>query len=240
MKGLKALAAAVLAGCSSPAGGHWHGPLFVGDGDRILVRPSPEPDRVVQVFDRRDAEARGGGGSPEAVAAAFPRRLSDRDECGAHGSLEEAREAGEVRPEVEGSVRGSFTGPGRDQVLYTIRVGECGADGSNNWGSRIAAVFEAGRLVRTFDVPGLATRAVDLDGDGADEITAVDRRCADGLCEADAWVVRGDGSTVLKVAGAYRSCRPGGPGRTAWKVVSVRTSAGRTEPGEIQRWGPCE
>jgi hypothetical protein len=76
-----------------------------------------------------------------------------------------------------GLVDGSFTAAGRKQQLALLFVGHCGHLGAHfeHYGNRILAVLEGDRVVGvSVDEGGLQSiDAVDVDGDGRDEVVAV-------------------------------------------------------------------
>lgn len=110
----------------------------------------------------------------ELIARLYPRHLSEQSQCpvGEGGSLERARARGDFVPSVMSAVDGSFTAAGREQRLYLIFVGECGAVHADNWGSNELVVTENGKVVDRVLTGGSSyiERVFDLDGDGRDEL----------------------------------------------------------------------
>ena len=109
----------------------------------------------------------------------FRRYLADQNQCNdqffasnTQEPLVAARKAGQIVPSIDGVTTGSFTGPGKNETLYVIFVGECFASHADNFGTRRVAIFSGQQLVADVDVDFKQTivRKTDLDSDGIDEL----------------------------------------------------------------------
>lgn len=109
----------------------------------------------------------------------FRRYLTDENRCSSQffdnntqEPLLAARRAGQIVPSITGTVTGSFTGPGKNETLYVIFVGECFASHADNFGSRRVAIFSGQQLVADVDVDFKQNieRKTDLNSDGIDEL----------------------------------------------------------------------
>lgn len=136
------------------------------------------------------------------LAALFPKRLSDASACSSDTStLAEARAKGQIVPSVTGAVEGAFTAPRREQKLYLVSVGECGAGHSDSFGSAVLAVMEGDRLVARGVYAGGSSleRAIDVDGDGTLEILLGAGSTNQGYTRASAELVRITAKGTIRV-----------------------------------------
>lgn len=110
---------------------------------------------------------------------------------------------------VKSSIRGSFTGPGLDQTMYSVQLTDCDSLPSDPH-RNFLVVVQAGREVWRTLAPE-AVRAVEVDGDGQDEWLELSRpnggQCG-GACVTEAWVERyrhGESAAVAHVEKAEES-----------------------------------
>jgi hypothetical protein len=86
-------------------------------------------------------------------------------------SLATKRQRGQMVPVIEEFARGSFTGLGRRQMAYFIKVGECFAETRTYWGTYRLAVFEGPHLIASLEpAANVLEAAADVNGDGIDEL----------------------------------------------------------------------
>lgn len=109
----------------------------------------------------------------------FRKYLTDESHCNSQFQANDtqepllaARKAGQMVPSITGTVTGSFTGPGKNETLYVIFVGECFASHADNFGTRRVAIFSGQQLVADVDVDFKQNieRKTDLNSDGIDEL----------------------------------------------------------------------
>lgn len=140
----------------------------------------PNMQRELVIFDPRlpnsDARVTDHVEKAEAgavLSALFPRFLRNGDQCsGKSTSLADARERGDIIPRVNMKATGSFTGVGKQETLYVVAVGECGASHADSWGSTLIASFAGQQVTAKAGLHGgsLVERVVDVDADGRDEL----------------------------------------------------------------------
>jgi hypothetical protein len=150
--------------------------------DAIAALPAPG-----YVLAREDVEAKPDAvperEAVQVVRASFP---GERAECG----------PGVTKAWVKSSIRGSFTAPGSDQVMYFVRSYEC--DGLPSQHRDELVVYQGGREVwRT--AGNEPVRAIDEDGDGQDEWVEVVGKC-DPECGAEAWARGYENGAAVELA----------------------------------------
>jgi hypothetical protein len=158
------------------------------------------------------------------IDALFPgKHLTSGEQCRQVEALsmspEAQRASGYFIPSVVEAVAGAFTAPRTSETLYLVRVGECYAPHSEQWGKSVLAVLRGNTIVSRVPIPNATTRILltsDLDGDGRDEILLASGDGGQGSYWESAWVVRMDASrlTVVKdwtqVVYAQCTAEPGG------------------------------
>ena len=110
--------------------------------------------------------------------ATFKSYLPDPTRCAPGASpaseddLAALRARGQFAPSVSEAVRGSFTGPARQETLYIIAVGECGdLPRSLGNGSTQLVIRRGGENVLSLNgFYGAVSAVRDVDGDGAHEL----------------------------------------------------------------------
>lgn len=159
----------------------------------------------------------------EAVALA----ASETEDCG-------------VAPKALASISGSFTAPGRNEKIFTVEVGRCGAE-TPSFGSRRLVLTRDGKPVISVETGGEALKKFDIDGDGRDEFLLSWGRCESGVCKRWADVARfgKEVEVVEKLGVVYRSsCGTGGDVRI--KDVVVRSVGDRPSFEETRIDKQCE
>jgi hypothetical protein len=93
----------------------------------------------------------------------FPSFLTNADDCATDvRDLEDARNRGQFVPSVDTKLQGAFTASGKNETVYLLKLNECGAPHSEDFGSAMFAVN---------DDSSFTVKAI-LDGQGS---TAVHR-----------------------------------------------------------------
>jgi hypothetical protein len=126
--------------------------------------------------------------------ATFKSYLPDPARCAPDSSpaneadLAALRAGGQFAPSVSEAVRGSFTGPARQETLYVIAVGECGdMPRSLGSGSTQLVIRRGGENVLSLNgFYGAISAVRDVDGDGADEILLRASGSGQGMIEESA------------------------------------------------------
>ena len=107
------------------------------------------------------------------LSTIFPAYLKAGETCrdDVYG-IEEARRLGQINPDIEDSISGSFTAPGVKQIAYIINVGECNASHAEGFGTKRLVIFENQKLVANVDTDQHSgiIQISDLDQDGINEL----------------------------------------------------------------------
>ena len=124
------------------------------------------------------------------LSAVFDSYLTNSNQCrdfegntSTPEGLKEARELGNIVPEISDKATGSFTRPGMQQSAYLIWVGECGAAHVVNWGTKRLAIFTGQQLSLNVDVQDHTAilGTYDMNGDGVHELLVTGGYAQSGL-----------------------------------------------------------
>lgn len=109
----------------------------------------------------------------------FRKYLTNANRCnpkfdagGTSDYLAAARNAGQIVPSIIAAETGSFTAPGKTEIIFLIDVSECNASHADNFGTKRAAIFTGQKLIADVDAEFAKSivRKTDLNGDGVDEL----------------------------------------------------------------------
>ena len=129
--------------------------------------------------------------------ATFKSYLPDPARCAPGASpadeadLAALRARGQFAPSVSEAVRGSFTGPGRQETLYIIAVGECGDLPRSLGTGSSQLVIRRGRenVLSLNGYYGSVSAVRDVDGDGADDLLLRASGFGQGVLEESARIL---------------------------------------------------
>jgi hypothetical protein len=181
---------------------------------------------------------------PALFKRVYPKYLTSQMDCGGAGDLAAQRASGNFVPRLEGALEGSFTRPGAKQVLYGVFRGECGAIHAENWGTRETIVFEGDVIAhRAIHADARLIDAVDVDGDGIDEIVASSSFFNQGAGTTHGWIFRIDGRKTPRVVDLGEieldACGSFSPEHVRQHVLVLRQPDGKLEVRAKPESIPC-
>lgn len=140
------------------------------------------------------------------ISAVFPRYLTSEDNCGldlpaTDAGLAEARETGQIVPELISQESGSFTRPAVRQSVYLIKVGECGATAASYFGTYRLAFFQNDHLIAAAQSPGgdAIDAVADIDGSGIQGILISGCGFGQGVVDCSATLLSAAGGSVKPI-----------------------------------------
>jgi len=141
-------------------------------------------------------------------------------------------------PSIVDMASGSFTTPGRAEIVYVISVSECNASHADNFGTKRVAIFAGQQLIADLDVDFNETiaRKTDLNGDGLAELLMTTDDMHQGIATETAALLdfRNGRLRVIEDFGLVKedSCPSEEPGSsTKASVISI----GAAGPGEMPK-----
>jgi hypothetical protein len=119
----------------------------------VLFDPKNEQTGVLVKVDATEADT--------LLHQLFPSFLTDQGSCADDvASLADARARGQIVPVVGDKLVGAITAPGKNETLYLVSVGECGASHADEFGSALFAVSEGGKITGQILLEGQGSTSI--------------------------------------------------------------------------------